>query len=449
LEGCKHGELHLHVTWLNLSTNPRNLERDEWENQWITSDKPIHPALLMVFIDSVSNLPYPKANLEPSPFIEATLGRISQRTPVKVKTVNPLFQTKFLFFVKQPEGQELKLKAIDDGTRRELGDLTIPLYGVLKQPNMELYQHTFQLVQGIHNSSIVVTIRLRTFVPPDPILDSSFDSSTSAIYGTGSHIERAEKKNKLAKDMNQNNTVNNQEFQPTDNHSSVNYVLNDRDNSVASPEPGKTVDDKHGNHSLVPEQQLNTSNFSSLHRSPSSVTASSATTTNTSQFRSGHTIVDRMKAGKRRKKSRQHVVPGSSLGQLQIGLKYDDESFKLFVDVVCAKELIPVEKTGLADPYVSIKLVPLDSSTGVKPPNKGKGKTSVVKNSLNPYFDFQHYFDVHFTELQKYKLQLLVKDDLNYGTFTSPPVLGVVEISLANFEPKKVIANQWVDLAPG
>lgn len=63
---------------------------------------------LKVFVDNVSNLPYPKANLEPSPFVEVTLGRVSQRTPVKVKTVNPLFQSKFIFFVKQPEGQELK-----------------------------------------------------------------------------------------------------------------------------------------------------------------------------------------------------------------------------------------------------------------------------------------------------------------------------------------------------
>lgn len=35
---------------------------------------------------------YPKANLEPSPFVEVTLGRTTQRSPVKPKTVNPLYQ---------------------------------------------------------------------------------------------------------------------------------------------------------------------------------------------------------------------------------------------------------------------------------------------------------------------------------------------------------------------
>jgi hypothetical protein len=57
LEGCKHGELHLKVCWLDLSTDPVDRERDEWESEWLGADKPMHPALLMVYVDSVSNLP--------------------------------------------------------------------------------------------------------------------------------------------------------------------------------------------------------------------------------------------------------------------------------------------------------------------------------------------------------------------------------------------------------
>lgn len=53
---------------------------------------------------------YPRAKLEPSPFIEISLGKDLYRTPVKVKTVNPLFQSKFTFFVRHPEGQELKIE---------------------------------------------------------------------------------------------------------------------------------------------------------------------------------------------------------------------------------------------------------------------------------------------------------------------------------------------------
>jgi hypothetical protein len=108
LEACKHGELYIKACWMNLSSDADNFAQQTWDSAWLTADKPVHPALLMVFVDNVSDLPYPKAGLEPSPFIEVTLGRASQRTPVRLKTVNPLYQTKFIFFVKHPEGQELK-----------------------------------------------------------------------------------------------------------------------------------------------------------------------------------------------------------------------------------------------------------------------------------------------------------------------------------------------------
>uniref|UniRef100_A0A915DA25 C2 domain-containing protein n=1 Tax=Ditylenchus dipsaci TaxID=166011 RepID=A0A915DA25_9BILA len=105
----------------------------------------------------------------------------------------------------------------------------------------------------------------------------------------------------------------------------------------------------------------------------------------------------------------------------------------------------PRRKKWSSRPYVSVQLAALDN-TSPKMPTKGKQKTSVVNSSLNPYFDAQLHFDVTQTELQKYKLQMVVKDDLNYGALSKPPVLGLVEISLQNFDPKKVIANQWISL---
>ncbi|KJH46599.1 C2 domain protein, partial [Dictyocaulus viviparus] len=236
LEGCKHGDLHLKATWMNLSKDRRHLEKQQWESEWLQADKPIHPALLMVFVDSVADLPYPKSKLEPSPFIEVTLGMNSQRTPVKVKTVNPLYQSKFLFFVRHPEGQELKFEvsdqyffcyfpnkltrgdypksklepspfievtlgmnsqrtpvkvktvnplyqskflffvrhpegqelkfeAFDDGTQRSLGSFTLPLNLLINEPDLQYYQQTFMLTLGVHQSPIVLTVKLRNSIP--------------------------------------------------------------------------------------------------------------------------------------------------------------------------------------------------------------------------------------------------------------------------------------------
>lgn len=107
LEGCKHGELHIKVQWFDLSTDKTALGKQAWDDEWLTADKPVHPAMVMVYVDAVSDLPYPKAGLEPSPYVEVSLGRAVQRTHVREKTVNPLYQSKFTFFVKQPEGQNL------------------------------------------------------------------------------------------------------------------------------------------------------------------------------------------------------------------------------------------------------------------------------------------------------------------------------------------------------
>ncbi|PAV87276.1 hypothetical protein WR25_01388 isoform B [Diploscapter pachys] len=162
LEGCKHGDLHVKTTWMNLSSNPEDLRLEEKDVEWMQTNTPMHPALLMVYIDSVSDLPYPKSRLEPSPFMEVKLGKEAQRTPVKVKTVNPLFQSKFLFFVRHPEGQDLSIEAFDDNTKRPLGAISISMKSLMHEPKMEFYQQTFFLSHGVHQSPIVLTVKYTT-----------------------------------------------------------------------------------------------------------------------------------------------------------------------------------------------------------------------------------------------------------------------------------------------
>lgn len=50
---------------------------------------------------------------------------------------------------------------MDEGTRRSLGLLTLPLSLLMKEPKMEMYQTTLMLSLGVHQSPIVVTVRLR------------------------------------------------------------------------------------------------------------------------------------------------------------------------------------------------------------------------------------------------------------------------------------------------
>ncbi|KAH7731441.1 C2 domain-containing protein [Aphelenchoides avenae] len=405
LEACKHGELHIKLAWFNLSSDEKYLTQQSWEAEWQSADKPVHPAMLMVFVDNVSELPYPKANLEPSPFVEVKLGRVAQRTPVQLKTVNPLYQSKFIFFVKQPEGQELKLTAIDDGTRRTLGELSIPLLSVMKEPKMEMFQQTFLLTHGIHSSPIVVTVSLRTFVQPENVqlLEEPLDNID--IYANASHIERA----------------------ATRSASDINGSL------VTAAEPGKTAERNRAG--TVPETKLNTNNYQTINRSSPSLGNSS----NTSLFRHEHKFVDRLRGRKHSRRSRKQ---DDTAGEIQLGVRYDDEHFKLIVNIVCAKDLSPVDKNGEADPYVSVKLIPVNGATS----KVIKRKTAIVQKSLNPYFDSQFDFDVVYSNLLNHKLQIAVKDALNYGMLAKAPTLGTIELPLDKFDRDKPLVNQWIEL---
>jgi Ca2+-dependent lipid-binding protein len=163
LEGAKHGDLHLMLYWMELTTNPADLVKEEWEKEWFQTKTPLHPALLMVYVDNISDLPFPKHKTEPSPVVEVTLGTVTKKTYVKPKTVNPLFQQKFLFWVANPENQVIHVEAKDDATSRCLGELDIALQALLHEPKMERYQQTFTLTLGAHAAPIVMTLRLRVF----------------------------------------------------------------------------------------------------------------------------------------------------------------------------------------------------------------------------------------------------------------------------------------------
>uniref|UniRef100_A0A1I7XSE8 Uncharacterized protein n=1 Tax=Heterorhabditis bacteriophora TaxID=37862 RepID=A0A1I7XSE8_HETBA len=52
------------------------------------------------------------------------------------------------------------------------------------------------------------------------------------------------------------------------------------------------------------------------------------------------------------------------------------------------------------------------------------GKIFQNKHDLRNSFDF----DINYSDLNNYKLQLAVKDDINYGAFSPKPVLGFLYV---------------------
>uniref|UniRef100_A0A8C9XPZ9 Synaptotagmin Vb n=1 Tax=Sander lucioperca TaxID=283035 RepID=A0A8C9XPZ9_SANLU len=91
------------------------------------------------------------------------------------------------------------------------------------------------------------------------------------------------------------------------------------------------------------------------------------------------------------------------LGDICVSLRYVPTAGKLTVNIMEAKNLKKMDVGGLSDPYV--KIVLQQNGKRIK-----KKKTTVKKNTLNPYFNESFSFDVPFEQIQKVQVVLTVFD---------------------------------------
>ncbi|KAH9504089.1 BAI1-associated protein 3 [Bulinus truncatus] len=91
------------------------------------------------------------------------------------------------------------------------------------------------------------------------------------------------------------------------------------------------------------------------------------------------------------KNEQQAHTQTTEYGQLQIRAVYKYDSHKLLVEVLSAKDLIPLDANGLSDPYVLVSLVPEHVFPGVSTQS-----TKIVKKTLNPVFDESFEFGLRY-----------------------------------------------------
>ncbi|XP_014672472.1 PREDICTED: BAI1-associated protein 3-like isoform X2 [Priapulus caudatus] len=86
----------------------------------------------------------------------------------------------------------------------------------------------------------------------------------------------------------------------------------------------------------------------------------------------------------------QKCTEDSRFGVLTVRVYYNFSSEELSVEILNAKDIIPLDTNGLSDPFVMIELVPSHNF-----PTCQVQRTKIVKKSLNPLFDESFGFTVN------------------------------------------------------
>ncbi|XP_010791200.1 synaptotagmin Vb isoform X1 [Notothenia coriiceps] len=137
------------------------------------------------------------------------------------------------------------------------------------------------------------------------------------------------------------------------------------------------------------------------------------------------------------------------LGDICISLRYVPTAGKLTVNIMEAKNLKKMDVGGLSDPFV--KLVLQQNGKRIK-----KKKTTVKKNTLNPYFNESFSFEVPFEQIQKVQVVITVLDYDKLGS--NDPIgktfmgYGATGVGLRHWSdmlsnPRRPVA-QWHTLLP-
>ncbi|XP_042885002.1 extended synaptotagmin-2-like isoform X2 [Penaeus japonicus] len=136
------GRLHIKATWYDLSDSADSLQTqlEEMSAIQLPTKKPLHSAVLVVWVDSVRNL-----NDHPGTYVRLSVDDLEQATKVSERANDPLFRQGFVFLVRNPWTQKLVVEVVEQKHSRPRGKVEVDLNTILNEPKLEVRGKEFAL----------------------------------------------------------------------------------------------------------------------------------------------------------------------------------------------------------------------------------------------------------------------------------------------------------------
>ncbi|XP_058637739.1 extended synaptotagmin-2 isoform X2 [Onychostoma macrolepis] len=412
LEEVTTGKLHLRLEWLSLYPSAEKLDQ---VLRSIRANDNLSSALLVVYLDSASNLPSgKKMSIDPNPCVKLTVGQKMCTSKVRYKTSEPLWEETFHFLINNPRTQQLEIEVRDSKHKCSLGSVRLAVASLLKEADMVLNQQ-FLLQNSGPNSTLKLKMALRVLC-----LEKEFTSSQPSSV----RVRHSSQNNSCVSPQPQTatSTSNPTVIQPSQNPSCT----------LAPDTPqGKRGSDGSPVRLAEAGRSVSSLEISSSHKHQSHRDSTPSLASDISLPSATLELQQRL----------QQLQNGSGLkqyplGEVQLTIRHSSQRNKLIVVVHACRNLIALTKDG-SDPYIRLYLLPDKSRSG-------RRKTSIFKKTLNPVYDQSFEFSVSIVELHRRTLDVAVK---NGGGLLSKHkvLLGKALVDLASEDISKGW-TQWYHL---
>uniref|UniRef100_A0A8C8MKF6 Extended synaptotagmin-2 n=1 Tax=Oncorhynchus tshawytscha TaxID=74940 RepID=A0A8C8MKF6_ONCTS len=458
------GKLHMKLEWLSLLSTPDKMDqvlRSVRADRNLANDG-LSSALLVVYLDSAKNLPSiftgsvgcgnlkerrasglvfcesntsmyrtlfvsppvlcivelalavcggsgKKTSSEPSPCVHFTVGNKSFESKIRHKTNEPMWEEAFSFLIHNPRRQELEVEVKDDKHKCTLGNLTVPLSGLLVEEDM-MFTQQFSLRNSGPSSTLKLKLALRVLFLEKQTRASEQPSSVqvrkaSVVNPIVPSQRLSTSESPLPPDTNP----------PTPPMEAATYTLHRREEQREELYAGSPIRST----SIRSTSNLNTTISSSQKHLPHKDSMASLASDISLPFATLE-LQQRLRHG-----SAPSPYP---MGEIQLTVRHSSQRNKLIVVVHACRNLIAFAKDE-SDPFIRIYLLPDKSRTGPR-------KTGIIKKTLNPVYDQTFEFSVSMVELHRRTLDIAVK---NGGSILSKHrgLLGKVMVDLSGEDISK------------